>query len=62
MYSFLYNRVLYVGGLKSPILYMTLMYDDVTFLDINEIFFYDDRFYLYLHVCKMYVCDMLYGL
>ena len=58
MYSFLYDPVLYVGGSEAPILYMTLMYDGVTFWILMK-FFYDDRFYLYLHVCKMYVCDML---
>ena len=58
MYSFLHDRILYVGCLKAPILYMTLMYYDVTFWILMKNF-YDDRFYLYLHVCKMYVCDML---
>ena len=58
MYSFLYDRVLYFGGSEAPILYMTLMYYDVTFRILMKKF-YDDRFYIYLHVCKMYVCDML---
>ena len=58
MYSFLYDHVLYVGGSKAPILHMTLMYYDVTLWILMKNI-YDDRFYLYLHVCKMYVCDML---
>ena len=58
MYSFLYDCVVYFGGSEAPILYMTLMYYDVTFCILMKNF-YDDRFYLYLHVCKMYVCDML---
>ena len=58
MYSFLYDHVLYFGGSEALILYMTLMYYDVTFWILMKNF-YDDRFYLYLHVCKMYVCDML---
>ena len=58
MYSFLYDRVLYVGGLEAPILYMTLMYYDVNFWMLMKKI-YDDQFYLYLHVCKMHVCDML---
>ena len=58
MYSLLYDRVLYFCGLEAPSIYMTLMYYDVTFWILMK-FFYDDRFYLYLHVCKMCVCDML---
>ena len=58
MYSFLYDRVLYFGGSKAPILYMTLMYYDVTFWILMKNV-YDDRFYLYLHLYKMCVCDML---
>ena len=57
MYSFLYDRVLCVGGSEAPILYMTLMYYDVTFWILMKNF-YDDRFYLFTCV-KMYVCDML---
>ena len=57
MYSFLYDRVLYFGSSEAPILYMEVMYYDVTFWILMK-FFYDDRFYSYLHVCKMYVCDM----
>ena len=52
------DRVVYFGVSKAPILYMTLTYYDVTFWILMK-FFYDDRFYLYLHVYKMYVCDML---
>ena len=58
MYSFLYDCVVCFGGLEAPILYMTLMYYDVTIWILMKNF-YDDQFYLYLHVCKMYVCDML---
>ena len=57
MCSFLYDRVLYFGGWEARILYMTLMYNDVTFWILMKNF-YDDRFYL--HVCKkLYGCDML---
>ena len=55
---FLNDRVVYFGGSEAPILYMTLMYYDVNFWILMN-FFYDDRIYLYLHVCKMYVCDTL---
>ena len=58
MCSFLYDHVLYFSGSEAPILYMTLMYYDITFLKLIEKF-YDDKFLLYLHVCKMCVCDML---
>ena len=33
---FLYDRVVYFGGSEAPILYMTLMYYDVTFFELNE--------------------------
>ena len=58
MYSFLYDRVVYFGGSEAPILYMTLMYYYVTFWILMK-FFYEDQFYLYLHVCKMYIWNML---
>ena len=48
---FLYDRVVYIDGSKAPFLYLTLMYNDTTFLDIyfNENT-YDDRLLSYLHV------------
>ena len=46
---FLYDRVVYFGGSEAPILYMTLMYYDVTFLDLMKNI-YDDRLLFYLHV------------
>ena len=33
---FLYDHVVYFGGLEAPILYMTLMYYDITFFELNE--------------------------
>ena len=33
---FLYDRVVYFGGLEAPILYMTLMYYDVTFFGLDK--------------------------
>ena len=44
----LYDRVLYDGGLKAPLLYMTLCITTF-FMYIKK--FYDDRF-IYLHVQK----------
>ena len=49
MYSFLYDRVVYFGGLEAPILYMTLMYYDITILELMKNI-YDDRLLFYLHV------------
>ena len=46
---FLYDCVVYFGGSEAPILYMTLMYYDVTFLNLMK-FFYDGRLLFYLHV------------
>ena len=48
----------YILVARKPQFCMTLMYYDATFWILIKNF-YDDRFYLYLHVCKMYVCDML---
>ena len=45
----LYDHVLCFGGLEAPILYMTLMYYDVTSWMLIEIF-YDDRF-LFIFTC-----------
>ena len=33
---FLYDCVVYFGGSEASILYMTLMYYDVTFFELNE--------------------------
>ena len=49
VYIFLYDHVVYFGGSEAPILYMTLMYYDITFLDLMKNI-YDDRLLFYLHV------------
>ena len=46
----LYDRVVYFGGLEAPILYMTLMYYDVSFFALNEKIFMMIDYLLYLHV------------
>ena len=57
---FLYYRVVYFGGSKAPILYMTLMYYDVTFWILMKCF-YDDRFiYIYMCVKRMFVICLWY--
>ena len=55
---FLYNRVVYFGGSEAPILYMTLMYYDVTFFGLNEKNIYDDRLFI-LFTCVKCVCEIL---
>ena len=51
---FLYDHVVYFGGSEAPILYMKLMYYDVTFLYLMKNI-YDDRLLFYLHVSNVFV-------
>ena len=53
----LYDRVLYVDGSEAPILYMTLMYYDVTFWILMKIFMMIGFMYIYMCVkCMFVIC------